>query len=914
MSYEIQEDVAYGAHKKDTTDNCGLDEKVTIYKITSIPGYSDLARVRVILHLGDKVEFINKRTNAVTGRSVFITRPVYDSNTDTTDSRLIAYIKPSNYNTAARGVSVIEYTREGLIVISDADNYSKSALYFNKDGDNAYIPSEYVIIYINFVEYDSAVDYATQYKATIENSIREDVKQLEDRVSATESAIESVGIFKEINPLNYKRSGYIGLTKKKWYTTGDYEMYRFAAIPVQEGVVKIRINRLTHYAFLSECPNPVNGETVETLIGNVVSISPDSGESIKEITVEVPSNAKYLYVLLGTNNTYYGAYWLHDEGESNRNYYNCPLYIGYSGKIFYPSREEEYNKKKEQHKAEFISNGYKCNLHTLATPYELPNVVYNGSTPTGTQDKVYSLEVLNTIKKAYQQTKLSWTPKHDIPHRRNSTSGDTGSYTANTEFTNGLPYSSNLQDYKHVGVEVSLETFMTAINNPFSVLYTENVSKYNSVSIWGRKYLNPNAGAYYGTVCCGFTSSVYSQDTKINNVAFKPYLRMYGQFVTISPECEMIDQLVQVGDIADSNGHSFIITGIVRNNSGAITHVRYHECTSGNWGCREQVLTAAYFRKVLNDTDANTDQCKKPYTIYRHIDAWKNYNYEQSEFVTLSEFGETPLESYEYNNEICTIYGDKPCLIEGQVMALNYNLNYDQDFDYTHIRLQKYNTTTNEWNSIILENDEWIPAEQCLSLANADASIPEAAFQSQQGHCYYLGNNLPAGIYRACMSKRINDEYSDSDKYTYFEILTNDVIVEEHQDGLYRVYFGAKGKEHAYLRNSYVPRTQMVWFYIGTPFKKSNDEDATEDEKNTLQTTYCGRPLTNTEYDENVIQEYMYEYLSDFGYGYGINRHVRVGLKGKFGIAYTTAKKIPNDVMDVWEGNVNQDIVDPDED
>ena len=42
-------------------------------------------------------------------------------------------------------------------------------------------------------------------------------------------------------------------------------MYRFAAIPVQEGVVKIRINRLTHYAFLSECPNPVNGETVEIL-------------------------------------------------------------------------------------------------------------------------------------------------------------------------------------------------------------------------------------------------------------------------------------------------------------------------------------------------------------------------------------------------------------------------------------------------------------------------------------------------------------------------------------------------------------------------------------------------------------------------------------------------------------------------
>ncbi len=90
-------------------------------------------------------------------------------------------------------------------------------------------------------------------------------------------------------------------------------------------------------------------------------------------------------------------------------------------------------------------------------------------------------------KKAHHMADIRWTPLNDIP-------GLTKPIPAGIERV-GLPYSSVKEKDKFVGLEVSFHTFMTALHNPRSVLYTEDVKE--------SPYYGTNCGPYYGTVCSG---------------------------------------------------------------------------------------------------------------------------------------------------------------------------------------------------------------------------------------------------------------------------------------------------------------------------------------------------------------------------------------------------------------------------
>ena len=99
-------------------------------------------------------------------------------------------------------------------------------------------------------------------------------------------------------------------------------------------------------------------------------------------------------------------------------------------------------------------------------------------------DDVPTQGALNAIKKAYQMTDIMFIPR--------------GTFVANSgkkvyyggEKYQGLGYSSVKEIDTYVGMDVSFHTFMTAIHNPRSVIYTENVSK--------PPYHGKNCAAYYG--------------------------------------------------------------------------------------------------------------------------------------------------------------------------------------------------------------------------------------------------------------------------------------------------------------------------------------------------------------------------------------------------------------------------------
>ena len=75
------------------------------------------------------------------------------------------------------------------------------------------------------------------------------------------------------------------------------------------------------------------------------------------------------------------------------------------------------------------------------------------------------LGAINAVKKAYQMTDITFTPLQSIAY-------NIGTYQANVTYK-GMIYSSVKELGTFVGPNVSFHTFMTAIHNPRSRIYTD---------------------------------------------------------------------------------------------------------------------------------------------------------------------------------------------------------------------------------------------------------------------------------------------------------------------------------------------------------------------------------------------------------------------------------------------------------
>ncbi len=84
---------------------------------------------------------------------------------------------------------------------------------------------------------------------------------------------------------------------------------------------------------------------------------------------------------------------------------------------------------------------------------------------------------------------MKWSPVAETLPNRNG-----GYFKKGKEYV-GVPYSSVRSEGRYIGFDIALRTFLAAVENPRSVLYTENLT--------GKV---PNAAAFYGSVCSAYTS------------------------------------------------------------------------------------------------------------------------------------------------------------------------------------------------------------------------------------------------------------------------------------------------------------------------------------------------------------------------------------------------------------------------
>lgn len=336
-------------------------------------------------------------------------------------------------------------------------------------------------------------------------------------------------------------------------------------------------------------------------------------------------------------------------------------------------------------------------------------------------------EILAVIRKSRQITDIEWTPLAQIPHNHGN-----GYFAANTPVT-GLPYSSVKEIDKYIGFDVTIHTFMTAVNNPYSLLYTENLRADRSKSVWGRTYHGTNCGSYMGVACSVLTGYSTGQDKQWTTAEDRWCAEVNMNMIRVYDQSA---QGLQIGDIYWMEGHNRLIIGLKRDSIGNVTHVLISEAAvikaqENNW------VTAESFDNTLSAENG---------IIYRNIELYKNC-YSPSAFVAV---GDEVAAEFDYNDDICTFAGDKASFREGEQVVLNYNLKSE-----------------NDWQAIeIYKDGSLYDTIELSSIYQPD--LPE----SQRYHACNLGTSLVCGQYKARMVGS-----AGSSDWTYWEVIEANVTV-----------------------------------------------------------------------------------------------------------------------------------------
>lgn len=252
-----------------------------------------------------------------------------------------------------------------------------------------------------------------------------------------------------------------------------------------------------------------------------------------------------------------------------------------------------------------------------------------------------SLGRINAVKKARQLTDISFSPLNKLE-------GLGKSYYPDNTY-HGMIYSMVSEMSNYVGDYISFHTFMTALHNPKSKLYTEDVSQ--------PPYHGKKCKAYYGTVCSLFVSYALG--------IFPGYSsRFFNESELMNPVDAREIDYIMIADVLWKNGHVALITDVVRDEDGKVTRIEISESVSS--GCRRYSKTREEFEKLMGSS------FKK---ILRYTELYKNLNYTPiPEFVAVLD--EQPL-TFQYNDDLCVDRGDKSNYLESDSIIVNIMHPYD---------------------------------------------------------------------------------------------------------------------------------------------------------------------------------------------------------------------------------------------
>ena len=180
-------------------------------------------------------------------------------------------------------------------------------------------------------------------------------------------------------------------------------------------------------------------------------------------------------------------------------------------------------------------------------------------------DKPASKGVENALKRAKQMVEIKWTPVRRFPASMiytdiNAVRHDADTFISAYNPQRGVNYSSVRCHEKFVGDNVLFETYLTALANPRSVMYTR--SQHGQ----GRAM-----SAFYGTVCTSFAAYVYNQPVRFPSSKWNTIPGVTEVDVTELENLQLCDAVLK------SSSHIAVVTDIKRDVEGNVRIVTVSE-------------------------------------------------------------------------------------------------------------------------------------------------------------------------------------------------------------------------------------------------------------------------------------------------------------------------------------------------
>lgn len=336
---------------------------------------------------------------------------------------------------------------------------------------------------------------------------------------------------------------------------------------------------------------------------------------------------------------------------------------------------------------------------------------------------------LNLLKdRARMMCSVKWIPKSDIPYN--------SGYFKKNELVEGLPYSSVKELQNFIGLDVSIYTFLTAVNNPYSLLYTEDVAAGNPCYLGG-VYNGKNSHTFYGTVCSSFTAFCFGE---INNYASFNYKN--GKVPNYKLKADQSIDAISSGDLFWCPGHVALITEVERNAEAAVVRIELIE-SAGKKVTVTRYTPTAFARRMGGTLNPKNQAYLYENNLLAKTDEGKRPNMSTDNISSI-------LSNLRVDNlEICTWFGDKPCVGEWDKIMLTFTKK-----DYDRI--------------IVFLNDEVVDT---LDISNEDHSIEY--------------NHGGKGIYKA----RLASATTISSVFTSFEVLDTKTETYSNTDGSVTILF-----------------------------------------------------------------------------------------------------------------------------
>ena len=242
-------------------------------------------------------------------------------------------------------------------------------------------------------------------------------------------------------------------------------------------------------------------------------------------------------------------------------------------------------------------------------------------------DKPDNEGVVNALKKAKMMAYVQWIPLSQI------FSSYSTPYVAGQSLR-GIPYSLTNMTNSYVGLNISIYTFLTSINNPRSIMY-----KGNSIKI-----------PYYGSVC---TSSV---EYVLGVPAFY-YARNFGKISGMKRmkylNADSVDSL-RLCDVLQTQDHVSMVFDICRDSSGMARAIYIFETTRTD---------AADTHIVRYTRDSFQEKWKRL--------GWSAYRYDKLNSNIIPEYDQYYIDNPIIKLNICTSKGDRVTYFEGEPVTIN---------------------------------------------------------------------------------------------------------------------------------------------------------------------------------------------------------------------------------------------------